>query len=314
MKIWLGGITNSLDVLPLIEQSLPYFDGIIFTVDDRSDLSLINKFKELKEKYNHFHFLVRRFSQAHDWRANDWLHSGLIKSGDYVCVMDSTDRFNENFILNIKSTINDWIEKDINAVFIDRLFAFRFTGHQYFESTPHWGVVNLLNKIYNLSQEENFKKENYIINTRDILRYGIIHPIKYFCEYRRSNATQLLYQQFGNEIWHFHENERLKFQIFVEQKLGFECTVENLVNYLREGIKNKNLPEYVIDYVHFEVNFQDLVRFYILKQDFINEIAKNRFNWSFRKFYYQGQEFQDKNDGFVGVFNQYRLKQNRGME
>jgi hypothetical protein len=59
---------------------------------------------------------------------------------------------------------------------------------------------------------------------------------------------------------------------------------------------------------------QDLVRFYILKQDFLNEIAVNRFNWSFRKFYYNNQISQGKDDGFVGLFNQYRLKQNRGME
>lgn len=314
MKIWLGGITNSLDVLPLIEQSINYFDGIIFTVDDRSDKALIDKFEELKAKYNNFHFLIRRFNQAHDWRANDWLHSGLIKSGDYVCVMDSTDRFNNNFVSNIKSIVSDWIKENVNSIFLDRLFIFKFTGHQYFESTPHWGVANLLNNVINLSQNPQFKREDYIINTRDILRYGIIHPIKYFCEYKRSNATQLLYQQFGNNIWHYHENERLKFQLYIEQKLGFECNVENLIKYISEGIKNKNLPNYIIDYVELEVNLQDLIRFYILKQDFVNEIAKNRFNWSFKKFYYENQIRQDINNGYIGIFNQYRLKQNRDME
>jgi len=314
MKIWLGGITNSIDVLPLIEQSLPYFDGVIFTLDDKASSELLDKFKSLKEKYNNFNFIIRKFSQAHDWRANDWLHSGLINSGDYIFIMDSTDRFNKDFVKNIKVITNNWIEQNINAVFIDRLFAFRFTGHQYFESTPHWGVANLFNKIISLGQQEGFKKENYVINTRDILRYGIIHPIKYFCEYKRSNATQLLYQQFGNDVWRFHENERLKFQIFIEQELGFECTVSNLINYLSEGIKNKNLPNYIIDYLELEVNLQDLVRFYILKRDFVNEIAVNRFNWSFKKFYYENKILQGKEDGYIGIFNHYRLKQNRGME
>lgn len=314
MKIWLGGITNSLDVLPLIEQSIDYFDGIIFTVDDRSDKALIAKFEELKSRYNNFHFLIRRFSQAHDWRANDWLHSGLIKSGDYVCVMDSTDRFNNNFVSNIKSITSSWAKDNINSIFLDRLFMFKFTGHQYFESTPHWGVANLFSQILNLSADASYKRENYIINTRDVLRYGIIHPVKYFCEYKRSNATQLLYQQFGNDIWRFHENERLIFQMFVEKELGFECTVENLIKYISDGITNKNLDKYLIDYIELEVNMQDLVRFYILKQDFLKEIATNRFNWSFKKFYYENQIQQDKDNGYIGIFNQYRLKQNRGME
>ena len=314
MKIWLGGITNSKDVIPLIEKSLPYFDGIVFTLDEKSDKSLFEKFEELKNNNHNFHYIVRPFAQAHDWRANDWLHSGLIKSGDYVCIMDSTDRFNDDFLVNLKTTVNQWNQAEMNSIFLDRPFIFKFTGHQYFESSPHWGIANLLNKIINLSADPSYKKENYIINTRDILRYGIVHPIKYFCEYKRSNATQLLYQQFGNNIWRHHENQRLTFQIFVEKDLGFTCTVQNLIYYISEGIKNKNLPEYVIDYIQLEVNMQDLVRFYILKQDFINEIAVNRFNWSFRKFYYNNQISQGKDDGFVGIFNQYRLQQYRGME
>ena len=43
MKIWLGGLTNSIDVIPLIEKSLPYFDGIVFTLDEKSDKSLFDK-------------------------------------------------------------------------------------------------------------------------------------------------------------------------------------------------------------------------------------------------------------------------------
>ena len=314
MKIWIGGITNSLDVIPLIEQSINYVDGMIFTVDDKSNKDLIHEFDKIKQKYSNFYYLIRKFAQAHDWRANDWLHSGFIKNGDYVCIMDSTDRFNESFIYNLKNKINEWNQNNINSIFLDRLFIFKFTGHQYFESSPHWGVLNLLNNTLSLSNNPQYKRENYIINTRDILRYGIIHPIKYFCEYKRSNATQLLYQQFGNEAWMYHESERVKFQITFEKISNLDCTVENLVQYINEGIKNKNLPQYLIDYIELEVNLQDLVRFYILKQDFINEITKNRFNWSFKKFYFEGKIDQNINDGYIGIFNQYRLKQNRGME
>ena len=314
MKIWIGGITNSSDILPLIEQSISYVDGVILTVDDRASQDLIEELNSLKCKHTNFHYIVRRFSQAHDWRANDWLHAGFIKSGDYVCVMDSTDRFNQDFISNIKDRINSWAIKNINAIYLDRLFIFKFTGHQYFESSPHWGVVNLFGEVLNLSIQHLFKREDYVINTRHVLRYGITHPIKYFCEYKRSNHTQLLYQQFGNEVWRFHENQRVAFQTFVEIELGFECTVENLIKYISDGTRNKNLPEHVINYIDLEVNMQDLVRLYILKQDFLNEIAPNRFNWSFKKFYHENKIYQNKNDGFIGVFNKYRLKQNKGME
>lgn len=312
MKIWLGGITNSKDCLELINQSLPYFDGVIFTVDDRTDQSLFGELDKLDK--SKFHYLVRNFAQAHDWRANDWLHSGLIKSGDFVCIMDSTDRFNTNFLKQLRIFIEQMENQNINSVYIDRPFIFKFTGHQYFESSPHWGINNLLGSILYLSQTTSYKKEDYVMNTRDVLRYGIKHPIKYFCEYKRSNATQLLYQQFGQDIWFKHENKRVEFQIYVEKILGFDCTVENLIHYISEGLKNKNLPEYVIDFIETEVNMQDLVRFYILNQDFLGEIAKNRFNWSFKKFYLENKTLQNKDDGYVGLFNKYRLKQNWEME
>lgn len=312
MKIWLGGITNSKDILELIDSSLPYFDGMVFTLDDKTEQSVINSFDEYS-KNNNFHYVKRTFNQAHDWRANDWLYSGYIKSNDYVFIMDSTDRFNLEFLKNIKQYVNYFLNNQINTVYIDRPLAFRFTGHQYFQSSPHWGLSGTLDKHVSLIQKD-FKKENFVINTRDVLRYGIVHPIKYFCEYKRSNATQLLYQQFGDDIWHKHEIQRISFQIYVEKELGFECNVKNLIDYISNGISNKTLPSYIINYIELEVNMKDLVRFYILKQNFLEEIAKNRFNWSFIKFYEQGISNQNINDGYIGDFNRYRMNQGKLME
>lgn len=312
MKIWLGGITNSKDVLELINSSLPYFDGMVFTLDDKTEQSVIDSFEEYT-KNNNFYYIKRTFNQAHDWRANDWLYSGHIKTNDYVFIMDSTDRFNLEFLKNIKEYVKFFLKNQINTVYIDRPLAFRFTGHQYFQASPHWGLSGTLDKHLSLIQKDS-KKENFVINTRDILRYGIIHPIKYFCEYKRSNATQLLYQQFGDDIWYKHEIQRINFQIYIEKELGFECNVKNLIEYISNGISNKTLPSYIINYIELEVNMKDLVRFYILKQNFLEEIAKNRFNWSFIKFYQQGISNQNINDGYIGDFNRYRINQGKLME
>lgn len=305
-KIWMGGITRG--PVDIFAKNRDAFDGAVFTVDSRVSNQVIDEFDRIG------YGVLRDFQQAHDWRANDWLHAGYIKPGDWVCILDTTDELNEKFKAELRENIGYWDKNGVSTVYLDRPFLFKFTGHQYFEGTPHWGVQNLFGSVVNLSQLEGYVKENYLINNRDSVISGIEHPIKYYIEYKRSNHTQLLYAQFGAEVYRRHEQYRLWFQNYVETTLGIECTVDNLVEYIRNGIKDKKLPTEVIEFIETEVAMQDLVRYHILGQDFLNEIAKNRFNWSFKKFYFDGVATQGKYDGFVGLFNHYRGQLGKDME
>lgn len=304
-NIWMGAITKGPANI-LVENS-DVFDGCVFTVDSRTDKEEINNLNKIG------HTIIRDFNQAHDWRANDWLHSGHIKRGDWVVILDTLDLLNDKFKSQLRENIEYWDKNGIRTVYLDRPFIFKFTGHEFFQSSPHWSLRSF-GPIVNLSQIEGYIKENYLINNRDINVSGIDHPIKYFIEYKRSNHTELLYRQFSDEIWQKHENYRVWLQLFVEEKLGFECNVANMITYLTAGIMAKNLPNEVIEFIEAEVSMQDLVRYYILKHDFLGEIAQNRFNWSFKKFYLSGIEHQSKDDGFVGLFNQYKIRKGEKLE
>ncbi len=313
MKTWLCGITRGpvSALAPSIESVYDCFDGLIWTVDDRAtpDVAGYINYRAGAGKA-----IVHPFMNAHDWQANEYLHCGLIKPGDYVCVLDTTDRLNSTFVHNLRENIKYWDKNNVGTIFLDRPFIFKFTGHQFFQNTPHWGISMLMGNVVDLTKIEGYRKENYLINKRNVNVSGIEHPIKYFIEYKRSNHTALLYSQFGQDVYRVHETNRVSFQYYVETELNIPCTVSSLVDYLTKTIETKTVPDRVVDYIESEVNMCDLVRYYILKQDFLGEIAKNRFNWSFKKYYHLGIEHQGKDDGYVGLFNKYRLKQNKEME
>lgn len=306
MKIWMGAITRG--PADILIKNADVFDNGVFTVDSRTD-------KEEKRNLEKVGYVIERdFQQAHDWRANDWLHAGYIKPGDWVCILDTTDEIAESFKAKLRDDVEAWDRQGIRTVYLDRPLFFKFTGHQYFDGSPHWGVRGLMGNVLELEKTPGYVKSNYLINNRDTNVSGIEHPIKYFVEYKRSNHTQLLYAQFGQEIYNKHENARIWFQGYVEHVLKMECTVQNVVDYLKEALILKNLSTELVDYIDAEIALQDLVRYYILKQDFLGEIAKNRFNWSFKKYYNEGIMSQKINDGFIGLFNRYRMAQGRGME
>lgn len=312
-KIYLGCITNG--PVEVLKENFgvvkDYFDGLCFCVDDRADDDVYDYLDSIKKEGQ---IVKQKFRNAHDWQANEWLHCGAIKPYSWVCVVDTSDKLNPVFLKRMREDISYWEKNGIHSIFIDHPFLFKFSGHQYFSFSPHWGLNNLFTNFLDLRQISDYKKELYVFNTRDIYKSGIEHPIKYSLEYKRSNNFELLYGQFGTEVYSFHESKRVWFQSFVEQVLGFDCTVDNLINFFTDGIRNKSLPLSIVEYAELEVHIKDLVRYYILKHDFLGEIAPNRFNWSFKKFYYDGVEHQSLYDGYIGVFNSYRLKQGKKME
>ncbi len=317
-KLWLTLITQNReqDIDELTKETFDFFDGIVGVVNQPSDDKTYDILNERKKAGQ---IIKRPFVKHHGFLMNEFLFSGVIKNLDWFLILDSSDRINLGWLKDLRRSINYYEQNNIGAVFLDRVYLARYIDSMEFHGGVHWGLSPFLGQVINFSAQPGYNKENYIINTRgkdkdSIERSGIRHPIKYYLEYGANSHTQLLYQQFGNDVWQKHENSRMQFRIYCESVLGFECTVNNLIDYIKTGILNKTLPNEVTEFIETEVSMQDLVRYYILKHNFLGEIAVNRFNWSFKKFYYQGAEHQNKNDGFVGLFNQYRLAQGKEME
>lgn len=312
-KIFLCGITNGpvSKLQSLIEPSKDYFDGLVWTVDDKAPPDIFNYLNENKKEGK---IIIHPFMKAHDWQANQYLHSGAIDLGDWVFICDTSDKINPVFLKRLREDINYWEKNQVNHVYLDRPLLFRFWGFQEFVFTPHWYVKGLAPQMINLSQMDGYRKENYIFNERNVNVGGIEHPIKYFLTYLRSNHCDLLYHQFGSDVAERHERKRIEFLTWWAKGLNRPLEIESFIEYFKEGIEKKNLSEFIILYIQLEVNIQDLIRYYILKQDFLNEICLNRFNWSFKKYYYDGIEHQSKNDDYIGPFNIYRLNQKLEME
>ena len=69
-------------------------------------------------------------------------------------------------------------------------------------------------------------------------------------------------------------------------------------------MKKGDFTDYFVDSVELEVNLKDFYRYKILGQDFVNQIDKNRQNWSFKYFLEKGNEDQLYTD-YTGPINEY---------
>jgi hypothetical protein len=158
----------------------------------------------------------------------------------------------------------------------------------------------VIGQTIDLQQINGYNKESYLFNNRELIQSALIHPARYWYENGISNHTQLLYGKFGQDVVHYHENLRLLFRLYCKHELGLFLTLESLVNYMKGG----NFTDYFIEVVETEVSLQDCYRHFILKQDLLGEIAKNRMSWSFKKAL-AGQTTQWLDGSYTGTLNRY---------
>ena len=171
----------------------------------------------------------------------------------------------------------------------------------FYFHTPHWGLNGIVGAVKSYDEEE---KRNYVTSVRfdKPVTSALLHPVKYYYVYGRSNHCDLLYGQFGQKILGYHEANRLRFRLYCERELGLEHTLESLVEYMKKG----EFEDYFIESVELEVNLKDLYRYKVLNQTF-EEIIENRFNWSI-KYYLETGNKDQKFTEYVGPFNEYRAQ------
>lgn len=316
-KLWLVGMSQNRerDVEELTRGIGDYFDGLVFVVNQPST----DKTQEILEsRKKNGKIIARPFVPNHGHLMNEIVMSGVIQNLDYMLIVDSSDRVNLEWAENLRKQVNYYAANGVGAVFLDRIFLVRHLDGCGFFGGVHWGYGPIIGNVVNLSGEPGYKKENYIINTRSHtreshVRSALQNPLKYFIEYPSFSEIEIMYSQFGEDIYRKHVEDWLAFRIYCQKTLNLRLKVDNVISFYNNGIASKTLPEFVINYTEQEFRLKDLVRFYILKQE-LEEICDNRFCWSFKKFYFDGIEHQKRSPDYVGIVNQYRIAQGKNPE
>ncbi len=306
-KIFLCGMfRGNREILQeTVEPVLKFFDGLIAVVDSRAKIEDIDWLCSIKKGGE----IIRgKWVNDHAWTMNRFFLSDKLKWGDFVVIIDETDKLNESFVSGLREKLEEYRNNDIGTVWLDHPFIIRYHPGIRIFGSPHWFVGNILGKIIGLSSLPNYKKEDYVENlrSRDVLRSAFLSPIKYtFCYPPFSNHFDLLYSQFSHAIKQKHENLRISFQYYCIQELGLELTMESLEKYMVDNAgKYSDFFEQMIE---FEVNIKDAFRLWVLKQPW-QELGANRFDWSYFHWKRTGEIIQDKTKtGYQGVFNQYKI-------
>lgn len=310
-KLWLCGMIRGQR--KVLEQSishvLKYFNGCIFVVDSKATKEDVEWLEYIKGEGK---IIVKKWINDHAHTSNEVLLSGLMNWSDYLVWIDETDICNEVFIKELRENIKYWHKNNVGQVRLDHPFVLRYHSGLRVAGNPHWNFINIIGSTVNLEQIGGFRKENYVKNNRDTLQSGFIRPATYwFCYPPFSNHSQLLYYQFSPELHHRHEQIRINFQFYCQEVLGLELTLDSLIKYMQENVGKYD--GYFEEVLETEVSLKDVFRLFVLNQKW-QVLASNRFNFSYFRWKKDGVIEQGKNDGYVGLFNVYKLQKGEKME
>lgn len=294
-------------VLPAMD----YFDGLIAVIDDSASLETIQWLDSIKKDGQ---IIVKKWVNDHAHTMNEFLLSGVMEYPDYFVIIDETDKLNKVFLNLLRENIYYWDNNNVGAIWLDHPFILRYHSGLRVVKSPHWTITNIIGQIVNLTTIDGYNKKCYLENLRDkdVLRSAFLSPIKYwFCYPPFSNHTELLYRQFSDEIWHYHERLRINFQFYCKNELQIPLTMDGLKDYLINNVGK--YPDYFEQIIEAEVNLKDAFRLFVLKEPWEN-LAKNRFNFSYYKWKKTGIVNQPKIQDYEGVFNTYRKQKGLSPE
>jgi hypothetical protein len=279
MKVYLGIITQNeyKNINELTKNCFNYFDGIIAVDGGSTDGT-----KELLESRKGCGTIIhRKWTNDFDFQNNEILRQGTAKIGDWIFLRDSMERFNDDFVKNIKEFVNFCKQNDIRYTHCNgKGFGFEYYDDIFFFGNPHWGIQNIRGKFLNMF--DLYKKErDFAYRLLDGEEGGrpihnfIDHFTKYYYVYSRSNHL-LLGRENNPKEYQELESNRQKFRIYC-YSLGLEYTLESLKNFLAQE-KWKN-DQYFISLFEKEEILKTFYRWHILKHT-LDEIKQNQKTWS----------------------------------
>lgn len=278
MKIFLCGIThNDYQNIEELTSIYNYFDGLIFVDGGSTDGT-----KELLESRKKDGAVIyRKWTNDHDFQMNEFLRQGPIKIGDWFFIRDSRERFNEDWIKNIKNLVNEFIKNKIKSVYnYGKGFAFEYYDDMFFLGTPHWGLNGARQNSIDLSHHFDEEKKEHTWRLKDgegsrKESNFIDHFAKYYYVYGRSNHM-LLGRENDRNSFEMVENNRQNFRSYCN-KIGLDFNLESLKQFLSKDDWKKD--SIFIEMFNKEEILKTFYRWHILKHP-IEDILKDRFTWS----------------------------------
>jgi len=307
-KLWLTFITqNRVNDIKEMTEDLSPFDGIIAVDHNSTD----GTYELLDERKKAGKIIQRPFVKHHGYSMNELLFCGAMKMGDYFLILDSSDRISLRWLKTIREDITYLSKNNVGAVFLDRVFLARYIDSMEFFGAVHWGLRPFWGRAVDYSKIDGYKKESFIINKRGDNSI-LMNPSRYWFEYGHGTShVQLLYQQFGDEIWAHHEGIRMNFRLLCQFELDLELTLDALIKYMKENLGN--YPDWFENVLEDEVSVKDIFRYKVLNQS-LKDICFNRFDWSYLLWKQTGVINQPRDGEYIGIFNKYRQQQGKPRE
>lgn len=271
MKVYLCGITqNQLkNIDDLTKNCYQAFDGLIYVDGGSTDGT-----KELlEERKGCGQVIYRKWTNDHDFQMNEFLRQGPMKIGDWFVLRDSRERFNTEWIADIKKLIYKAKHSGIKSIYnYGKGFAFEYYDDMFFHGSPHWGLVGARNQAVDLSQffDENKKEHTWRLRDgeddpeRDE-SYYIDHFFKYYYVYGRSNHL-LLGRENDREGFQKAEARRVEFRMYCNS-IGLQFTPESFLSYAKNtGINDLKFKNFI--------NSEDILKDFYRKK-VLNEPSKS---------------------------------------
>jgi hypothetical protein len=211
------------------------------------------------------------------------------------------------FISELPLILENFEKNNVGALYWDnRPYIFKYNPYMEFFGAVHWGLNNIDGNIITLPD-----KDKYIINKRkDTPKYfGSLNGTKYYLCYYLGNDMQLVYSKYGQKVVKHHEQLRRKFQDYCKDIINLNIfTLDDMIGYMKKILNKEVTPsEYFVDMVELEFRLSELFQIEVLQQDFMSEVAKKRYRFSFKDYLKGGNGYPDN---YLGTILQYNRQFN----
>ncbi len=284
-KLWICGICqNNYDDIVEIFEPLKDLNLNSLWVDGGSTDGTIQVLEDYGAEIVH-----RKWTNDHDFQMNEYMRAGIIKHGDWIMQMDTSERIHIDFIDKLNGGMLDNFEKQrINTVYQrSKPLLFRYYDDMIFLGSPHWGIVGERDVRVRINEFDGFQEDiTYFWSNRDNINKWITNGIKYYYVYGRSNHMRLIYHPANYpgsppNIIDQHEANRMRFRDYCRDGLNFRLdgSIDEIMEPFDAYLKADNFTEEFIKFMNYEKVIANYYR-YIQGEDQQN-IYNTQNSWKF---------------------------------
>lgn len=179
----MSGSPSEENPYEMIEQNLPWLDGVIWVLHDQSpDCPAARYLESVKGAGRVIH---RAFPAGRHWHSmNETLFTGLIEDGDYVLWADDLERPSPAFLSRIKTEIGPMMqEADVDVVaYYGKPYLFRYNERLEYRNSPHWSLHGWNDRGIEWSTIEPDEKL-VRLNVRPVKRTDKLHWVEHYARY-----------------------------------------------------------------------------------------------------------------------------------